>query len=182
MPCTFQGKEGVVADNLHPQIQCRIGNLYANRTQTDDTQGLARNFRTGEFLLACLYCLFHAFAVVLQPLYPSCPCNDASGGCKQSCQNQLLYGVCICPRRIEYGNALLCTFFNGDVVCACACTGNGKQAFVQLHLVHIKAAQDDALRIFCFFINHEILFGQLCQPCFCNVVQSANGIHNVSPF
>ena len=37
-------------------------------------------------------------------------------------------------------------------------------------------------RIFCFFINHEILFGQLCQPCFCNVVQSANGIHNVSPF
>ena len=176
MPSGFQCQEGVIANNVHTQVQSGICHQYANGTQTDDADGFSRDFGTDELLFASFYGFFHVF-IACQSLYPLSAVDDAAGGYQETCQHQFFYGVGIGTGGIEYGNPHFCAFVNGNVVGACTCAGYPQQVVVELHAVHVEAAQNDALRACSFRVYVKFCFRQFAQTCLRNLVQCFDGIH-----
>ena len=120
--------------------------------------------------------------IAILALYPVRTTDDVTGSQQHTCKYQLLYAICICPRRIEYDNSLIRTFLQRDIIDTCSCAGNGAELLWQLHLMHFCASHEHCIRIrkcLCLLIS----IVKTVQADLCDRIQASISKHLThSPF
>src|SRR3546814_14659200 len=66
LPGIVYGHRRIVAPDVHAEFERGVGNLDADRTQTNDTERAARKFKHDKLLLAGFDRLMHRLVVALQ--------------------------------------------------------------------------------------------------------------------
>ena len=136
----------VIAPYLHIQANRRIGYLDADRTQADDAQLLARDFRAG---IGCL-ALFGRRTDIRRAgkrLDPVGALHHLAGSQQQRAHNQFLYRVCICARGVEHHDALLGAAVERDIVHTCARTCDALEVLGELHVVQLGRTHENRVVI-----------------------------------
>ena len=165
IPGRLHGNIRIVAQNLHSQMNSRIGYLHAYGTQTNDSQFLPLNLMACKLFLL-LFRQLGDLLVLPLGLYPVHAADDIPGGQQKSRQHQLLHTVGIGSRRIEHHDSLLGTFSHGNVVDPCSCTGNGVKIIRQIHIMHGRAADQQSICLL-DFLYFFILSCKMIQAEFC---------------
>ena len=151
-PGRIHGQIRVVAVHIHVQRHSRVGHLYADCPKSDDPQLLALDFGTGEILLGLLRG-FGDVGVLSGSLHPLDAAYHVTGRQQHSGYHQLFYAVGVGAGRIEHHHAVLRAFVQGDIVDAGSGPGHREKPPWKLHLMHGRAAHQDALRRFRFFCD-----------------------------
>ena len=167
----------VVADNLHIQRNSRVGNAQTDCTQTDDAQRLACDFRTGEVGLAFFCECADLIAVSGQRLCPLIARQNLTGRHKQRAQNQLLDGVCVRTRRVEYDNTILRALFQRDVVDTGAGTCDALELLRKLDVVQLRRADQNRVVVLNILSVAELCLVQQIGARLGNLIVKLNLIH-----
>ena len=157
LECAVNRQVRVIAPDLHIQANSRICNLNADRTQTDDAQLLAGDFRACVGGLALL-CSRTDIRRALEALNPVCALYHLAGSQQQCTDNQLLNGVSICTRRVEDYDAFLGAAVDRNVVDTGTCTRDAAQVLRELDVMQLGRTDQNGV------IIGEILgAGVLCR-------------------
>ena len=157
LECAINRQVRVIAPDLHIKANSRVCNLNADRTQTDDAQLLAGDFRACVGGLALL-CSRTDVRRALEALNPVCTLYHLAGGQQQCADNQLLNGVSVCTRRVEYYDAFLGAAVDRNVVDTGACTRDAAQVLRELDVMQLGRTNQNGV------IIGEILgAGVLCR-------------------
>ena len=143
-PCGAYRNERVVTVYVHAQLNCGVGNLGTNSTQTDNTQLLALDFLTGELLL----CLFGCLGDVLVIRIFAAPFNTAQNVTatqQKRAKHDFLNGVGICARGVKDHDAFVSTAIERNVVHASARARNSAKTSGEFHIMHGGTANKNAL-------------------------------------
>ena len=152
LPGAVHGNVGIIAVDLHIQIDCRVGHENADGSQADDAELLSFELAAGKMLFLLLG-PFSKVLAILFTLDPGDTADDISRSQEQAGQNQLFHAVGIGSRGVEDHDALLRAFFQGNVIDASSGSRHGLQHRRKFHLMHGSAADHDRVGfpdIFCF--------------------------------
>ena len=178
LECAVNRQERVVAPYFHVERNGCVCDLDADGAETDDAELLARDFR------ACVggLALFSGRADVrraLEGLYPVCALNDLAGREQQCADDQLLDGVRIRTRGVEYDDALLRAAVDRNVVDACACAGDALEVCRELHVMQLCGADENRVVVL-EILRAGVLFGiKVVQTDLGNLVVELYVIHFV---
>ena len=178
VPCRINAEEGIASDDVHAEMNCRVCNETADRTETDDTEGLACKLVAAELRLALLDRLCDVLGEGL------CPCralDDLTRGEHQSADRKLLNGVCICTGGVEYDNTLLRATIDRDIVDACACTGDREKVIAEFHIVHCGGADENAVGLLAFVNDVVFVFVKLIKADGRDLIQTKDVFHETVP-
>ena len=162
IPRSIDGDVGVVAVDLHAQLDGTVGDAGADGTQTDDAEGLALDLVAHELLLALLYALCHG-GISGKALRPLGSGGHVAAACDEHSDDQLGHGVGVGAGGVEDHDALLTAPVEGDVVNACTGAGDGQQTVVEGSVQQVSAADEDAVRGVSVHRHVEEVLVQLCQ-------------------
>ena len=177
VPCGINGDVGVVAVDLHAQLNGAVGHAGADGTQTDDTQRLALDLVAHELLLALFHGLCHG-GVAGQALTPLGGRSHIAAAGDQHTDHQLGHSVGVGTGGVEHHDALLAAALQRDVVHAGTGAGDGQQIVVEGGIQHVGAADEDAVRGIGVHSHVKLLVVQLCQTHRADGVQSFDGVHS----
>ena len=183
VPGGINGDVGVVAVDLHAQSKGHIGHLDADGAQADHAQPLILQLRADELFFP----LFHLFGQgrraggTGQVLHPLGGGHQVAAAHHQGAHHQLGHRSAVGTGGIEDHDALLAAPVQGDIVDAGPRPGNGQQVGVQLHLMHIGAAHQNAVRGIGVHRHVKQVLVQLSQAHRADGVQSLDGIHILNP-
>ena len=175
-PSVLHGDVGVIAQHLHAQSIAGVGYHDADGSKTDDAQGLAGNLGADELLLA----LFHQLGKVRVSgvfLRPGDALGHPAGGHEQGGDHQLLDSVGVGAGGVKDHHTLLGHLVQGDVVDAHAGAADAQKLVLNVHLVHVGAADDDGVRLFDFRADQVLVPRQNVAVDRGNGVQIADLIH-----
>ena len=144
----------IVAIHVHSQIGAGVGDLRANVTQTDNSNALALQLAADERLLR-LFRIHENVGVGSVFAHPIHRLHNATARKHEHRQNELFHGIGVRAWRIEYHDALLGIFLDGDIVHAGAATRDGTDAFRQLIAVQVGRAHENRIGLFDF--GHELV-------------------------
>ena len=177
IPRSIDGDVGVVAVDLHAQLDGTVGDAGADGTQTDDAEGLALDLVSHELLFALLHALCHG-GIPGKALRPLGSGRHVAAACDEHSDDQLGHGIGVGAGGVEDHDALLTAPVEGDVVDACTGAGDGQQTVVEGGVQQVGAAHQNALCVVGLVIDLELVGRQLCQPNRRNGVHGFDGIHN----
>ena len=143
IPGRLHGEVRIIAIDLHPEIDGGIRDEYADRTEADDAEGLALDLTAGEVLFCLLGILLDGRDIGMLP-DPLIAADDVTARQHQTRDHQLLHGICISTRGVEYDDALLGTAVERDVVDAGTGTSDGTERRRKVHRLHIGGAHQHA--------------------------------------
>ena len=180
-PCRVDGEERIVAVDGHTEVQGRVRDLGADRTETYDAERLALDLVAGEGFLGLLGVLLDIF-VLRVCADPVSAADNVAGGEDEAGDDQLLDRVRVCARGVEDDDAFLGAAVDRDVVDACAGTGDGAEFGRELHFLHIRGADEDAGG-FVRSVNQRVAFAEAAGPDRADVVETVDFaiFHNSSP-
>ena len=176
VPCGFNGDVGVVAVDLHAQLDGAVCHPGADGTQTDDAKGLALDLVAHKLLFALFHALGHG-GVTSQSLTP------LGGGCHVAAarnehpDDQLCHGVGVGTRGVEHHDALLAAALQRDVVHTRTGAGDSQQIIVEGGVQKVGAAHQNTVRSIGIHRDIELVLGQLCQPHRADGVERFDGVH-----
>ena len=176
VPCGFNGDVGVVAVDLHAQLDGAVCHPGADGTQTDDAKGLALDLVAHKLLFALFHALSHG-GVTSQSLTP------LGGGCHVAAarnehpDDQLCHGVGVGTRGVEHHDALLAAALQRDVVHTRTGAGDSQQIIVEGGVQKVGAAHQNTVRGVGIHRDIELVLGQLCQPHRADGVERFDGVH-----
>ena len=147
LPGALHGDLRVVTQDLHAKQVRRVTDFDPDRTETDDSQRLARQFGTHEALLACLGRLFDRFVVAGKPANELPGLADVSCRQQQPGDHQFLHRIGIGARRVEDRDSPARQLGNRDVVGTGPRPGNGQHSRRNLHRMHVRRTQQDGVRV-----------------------------------
>ena len=174
----IHGQEGVIAIDVHAQFQCGVADQRADGTQTDDTDGLAEQFGTGEGGLALLNSgLQIAAGLPCLLLNPVGAGDDVAGGHQQGAEHQFLDCIGVGAGGVENHDAVFAAALDGDVVGAGTGTGDGAQSTGEFISVHIGRADEDTILVFYLIVHQKTALVQLGQADGGDFVQSLDAVH-----
>ena len=140
-------EEGVKADNVHADGNGNICNQNTDSAQADNAEGLAGDFGTDELALALFDLFAHLVAGALEGLCPLNALDYLTGSEQQTGENQLLDRVGVGAGGVEHADALLGALVLGNIVGACAGSGDSEQVVAELHVVHGSGANQNRVGI-----------------------------------
>ncbi len=173
------GNVRIVADDLHAQIDCRVGHERADGAQAHDAELLAEDLATGK----CLLRLFGRLAdggVVGVFAAPDGAVDDAAAAEQHAGDDELLHGIGIGAGGVEDDDALIGATIERNVVHTGAGARNGQQAGRELGLVQLGAANEDAVGLR-EVVDELVAGGQLVGALLRDVVEAVDARH-VGPF
>ena len=176
VPGGVNGDVGVVAVDLHAQLNGAVGHAGADGTQTDDTQRLALDLVAHELLLALFHGLCHG-GVAGQALTPLGSNSHIAAAGDQHADHQLGHSVGVGTGGVEHHDALLTAAVQRDVIHAGTGAGDGQKIVVEGGIQHVGAANEDAVRGIGVHSHVKLLVVQLCQTHRADGVQSFDRIH-----
>ena len=144
----------IVAIHVHSQIGAGVGDLRADVAQTDNSNALALQLAADERLLR-LFRIHENVGVGSVFAHPIHRLHNATARKHEHRQNELFHGIGVRARRIEYHDALLGIFLDGNIVHAGAATRDGANAFRQLIAVQVGRAHENRIGLFGF--GHELV-------------------------
>ena len=168
---------GVVAKDLHAQVHRRVGHLHADGAKTHHAQLFARKLRAHELALALFHQGGHRVALTGQALGPLHGGQQVAAGQQQAADGQFRHAAGVGAGGVEHHHARFAAFFHRDVVHARAGTADGQQALGQGHVVHFRAAHQNALGRVAVVVQFELGGAQFGQPRRGDVIQCFDGIH-----
>ena len=168
---------GVVAVDFHTQGSGRVGHLGSDGAQADNAQLLTLDLTAREGFLALLSGLGNVLVVRVAPAPLDAP-DQIPGGDQHAGQHHFLHAVGICPGGVEHHDALLGAGVQGNVVDSGSGSGHGQQTLRQLHLMHVGAAHQNALRL-PNAVGHHVVLGQAVCAALGNIVQAMDLFHNL---
>ena len=144
-PGRVHGHEGVVAVDLHAELQSDVRDQRAHGAQTQHAQGLAQQLGPGKGGLA----LFHQGGDVVPPVgdgaHPVDGADHVAGRHDQGRDFLLLDRLGIGAGAVEDHDALFGAVLDGDVVIARAGSRDGQQLGVEFLAVQIGAADQQTV-------------------------------------
>ena len=160
-PCGIHGYIRVIAIHLHTEADSRVRHEYADGSQSDNAQLFALKLGSGESFFLFLRDLgdIAVFFVLLNPVDAA---DNVAGRQKHSRDHQLLHTVRIGSGSVEYNDPLFGAALQRYIVHACPGAGDHFESLRELHLVHLRASDEDGVRFFCFLCAY-IIFIQLIQ-------------------
>ena len=164
VPCGINRDIGIVAIDLHAQIDRCVGDLYADGAQADDAQLLALKFRSGKSLLLFL-CNLCDVLVVPVGAHPVDAFHDITGSQEHTGKDKLLDAVCVGTGGIEYDDTLLRALVDRDIVDTCTRAGDRKGLVGEVHSVHGGASDQNAVCLLYVF-GELVLIGKSAQSLF----------------
>ena len=177
MPGGIDGNIGVIAVDIHAQVDGRVGDADTDGAQTDDTDLLALQLDAGKLFLFLFRCLGD-IGIVPVGTDPVDALDDVAGGQEHAGKDQLLDAVRVGTGGVEHDDSLLSAALEGNVVDAGTCAGDGQQVVGELHIVHGCAAHQDAVGI--LDVAHLLIFGgEVLETDGGNVVEAVKFIHNM---
>ena len=153
---------GVVAIDLHAELNRRVRDLLTDCAKPDDAEFLALNLRAGERLLRLLRRLADR-RVRRVRLHPLNAADDVAAREQHRGNHEFLHAVRIRPRRVEHDDALLRVFGVGDVVHARTRTGDRQQILAGHEFVHLRRTDERGIRVR-KVLRPGIVVGQVLQP------------------
>ena len=139
--CAVHAEVGVIAEDVHAQLDRRVGDESADRAKSDDAQRLAGDLAADERLLALFDLLVDV--VAFERLHPIDALDDLAAAEDEAAQHQFFDGVGVGAGGVEHANALLGHLVDGDVVDSCAGSRDRLDGSGDFIVVHIEAAQND---------------------------------------
>ena len=171
-------QEGVVAVDVHPQVQGDIANQGPDGPQTDHPQGLAVELRSGEGGLSLFHSGSHVHlggvGLLLDPVRAA---QDVPGGDEHGGDHQLLHCVGVGAGGVEDHNPALGTAVDGDVVGPCPRPGDGPEGIGELISVHRGGTDQDAVLLLHIAPHLEAVLIQLGQAHRGYLVQGLDTVH-----
>ena len=172
----LHGQEGVIAHDLHAQSSACVGHQNADGAQADDGQGLAHDLGAHESGLALFHHSSDISAGSSLLLDPGDALGDLTGSQQQSGDGQLLDAVGVCAGGVEDNDASLGSAVQGDVVDACACTGDALQGSGEVVVVQLSGTDQDGVLV-CHVVSDLETIVQLSQADLGDLVHGLNLIH-----
>ena len=163
IPRGFNGDVGVIAVDLHAQLDGTVGHAGTDGTQTDNAQRLALDLVAHELLFALFHGLCHG-RVAGQVLAPLGGSGHIAAACDQHADDQLGHGIGVGTGGVEHHDALLAAAVQRDVVHTGTGAGDGQQIIVEGSVQKVGAAHQNAVRGIGIHRDIELVLGQLCQP------------------
>ena len=179
--CILNREIGVIAVDIHAQLDGGIGHLDAHCAQADDAQIFTHDLGAYKFALALFHQLFHIAVGIRKAGHPLNAAHDIPGGQHQGTDHQLFYGVGVGTGGVEDHNTGLGALIQRDVVGARTGPGNGPEVGAELHLMHIRRANQNAIGVFAGVGYGKFLLVQLAQTQRTDFIERLNGIHNIDP-
>ena len=169
-PCRVHGHIWIIAVYFHPQVYGRVRDQHADRTKTDHTELLALDLCPGKSLFLFL-CDLGDIAVFFIFLHPVDAADDIAGSQKHPRDHQLFYSICICARSIEDHDPVFRAAVQRDIVDPGSRARDHFQVLRELHLMHLRASDEDGIRLLCVLCVY-IIFIQLIQSHFGDRIQA----------
>ena len=144
-PCGRYGNIRIISIDIHAQGSGCIRHLHADRAQSDDTELLSHDLRSGKLALS----LFHRLCDIrpFQGLHPFDAFDDLARCQQKARDGQLFDRIRIRPRRIEDDDARLAAALQRNVVDTGTGTGDALERCRKLHLMKRCAAHQDRIII-----------------------------------
>ena len=144
LECAVDRQERVVAPYFHVERNGCVCDLDADGAETDDAELLARDLRACISRLALLSRRADVRRA-LEALYPVCALYDLARREQQRADDQLLDGVRIRTRGVEYDDVLLRAAVDRNVVDTCACACDALEVLRKLDLVQLCGADQNRI-------------------------------------
>ena len=154
---------GVVAVDLHPQLDGAVGHPGTDGAQTDDAQHLAGNFIAHKLLFAFFHILLEV-GIAGQVLGPGRGRRNIPAAGNQHAHHQLGHRVGVGAGGVEDHDALFAAPVQGDVVDAGTRPGNGQQVGLELGVQQVGTPHQDAVGGVGVHRHLKQIFGQFGQP------------------
>ena len=170
MPRGVNRDIGVVAVDLHTQIDRCVGDLYADGAQSDDAELFALQLRTGKSLLLFLGDLCDVLVVPVGA-HPVDTFHDVTGGQEHTGKDKLLDAVSVGTGSIEHDDTLLRALVNRDIVDTCARAGDRKGLVGEFHSVHGSTSDQNSVCLL-YVVGELVLIGEFAQSLFRDIVET----------
>ena len=161
IPGRVDGQIGIVAVNLHAELNAGVGDLLTDRAETDDTELLALDFSSGESLLGLLGRLVDG-RILDVSLNPFDTADDVAAREKHRGDNELLDAVGVCARGVENDDAVLGVIGVGNVVYARTGARDGENFGTFRQSLHLGAAHEYGLG-FGEVLRAGVVLGEIIQ-------------------
>ena len=146
-PCRVDRNRRVEADDVHAELDRRLGNVGTDGAQADHAQRAARQLHAGELLLARLGRLVHFFIRAGQAFDELQRRHQVARAEQHAGDHQFLHCVGVGTGRVEHRHAAFRQLLHRDVVGPRAGTRDRAHRGGDVHLVHVGRAHQDAVRI-----------------------------------
>ena len=174
-------EEGVKADNIHADCNGNIRHQNTDSAQADNAEGFAGDLGTDELALALFDLFAHLVAAALEGLCPLNALDYLSRSEQQTGEDQLLDRVGVGAGCVENANALLGALVLGDIVGACAGSGNSEQIVAELHVVHGSGANQNRIGIL-HVVAAGVVVAEALGADGCDFIQGQYIVHDYPSF
>ena len=176
VPRGINGDIGVIAVDLHPQLDGAVGDAGTDGPQADDAEGLALDLVAHELLFALLHALCHG-GVAGKALSPLGGSSHIAAACDEHTDDQFRHSVGVGTGRVEHHDALLTAPVERNIVDTGTGAGNGQQVVIEGGVQQVGAADKDAVGGVGVHRDVEQVFVQLGQTHRADGVQCFYRIH-----
>ena len=140
----------IISNHFHSKINSSVCDFSANCSQTNNTQSLAKDFRTCKFRLTAFNCLWSVRST-LKRCSPRSSFGNFSWRQKQRTYSKFLNCVSISSRTIKNNYTGFSALIYRNIVYPCTCSCNCKKIWTKFHIVHLSRTNHYCIRIWNFF-------------------------------
>ena len=176
-PCGIHRQEWIISVNFHSKCEAHICYQCASSPQSDNTQGLPHQFRSGKRGLPFLHQRRDLISHIRNGFYPFNTSKYVAGSQNQLTHHQLLDRFRIGAGTVKDNDTVLCASLHRNIVVPCAGTCDRQKVVIGFKIQNIRGTNDNSIRILNLSRDRISSFFQNISSHFGNVVDRLNLCH-----